>query len=223
MENGKGRYAFLLRKLHSFSGIFPVGVYLLEHLFSNGFATRGPEAFDRMVSFLTGLPFLVPIEIGFIILPILFHAIYGLFITAEHQPNVGQYGYYRNWLFQFQRWTGILMVVFIFWHVYTTRIATILQGKHIDFAYMETLLDNPAVFIFMVVGLGATVFHFSNGIWNFLIKWGMTITPVSQRWSLGLCTVIGWAMFFWGVAALLAFKGLWNTAWLVASVLRTLG
>ncbi len=215
MSGSAGKHAFLLRKLHSLSGIFPIGVYLLEHLFSNGFATRGPEAFDAIVKLLTSLPFLIVIEIGLIIVPILFHGIYGLFLTVEHEPNVNHYGYYRNWLFHFQRWTGVIMLIFIGWHVYSTRLSTLISGEHVSFEYMANLLSNEFWFAFMVIGLGATVFHFANGVWNFLIKWGITVGPESQKWSLIAWTVVGWAMFFWGCASLLAFRGLWNPSWFV--------
>jgi succinate dehydrogenase / fumarate reductase, cytochrome b subunit len=43
LRAGEG-YTFLLRRLHSLSGIVPVGAFLTEHVISNAFATRGPEA-----------------------------------------------------------------------------------------------------------------------------------------------------------------------------------
>ncbi len=44
---------FVLRRLHSLSGIVPVGAFLFEHiLISNSTAITGPEAYARQVSFL---------------------------------------------------------------------------------------------------------------------------------------------------------------------------
>ena len=57
---------FYLRRLHSLSGIFPMGVFLLEHFFGNAFATRGPEAYNRYVEFLLGMPYLPALEIGLV-------------------------------------------------------------------------------------------------------------------------------------------------------------
>ncbi len=215
MSYTPGQYAFLLRKLHSLSGIIPIGLYLCEHLFSNGFATRGAESFDRIVGLLTSLPFLVVIEVTVIIAPILFHGIYGLFLTAEHQPNASQYNYYRNWLFHFQRWTGIIMIMYIGWHVYSTRIMSLVTGEHMSFMFMARIVQNDLFFVFMVIGLAASVFHFANGVWNFLIKWGITVGSESQKWSLVLFALLGWAMFFWGLASLFAFRGWWNNEWFV--------
>ncbi|MCD6119397.1 succinate dehydrogenase [bacterium] len=210
-----GKHAFFLRKLHSLSGIIPVGLYLCEHLFSNGFATRGEEAFNGIVNLLTSLPFLIAIEVALIIIPILFHGIYGLFLTYEHQPNVAQYSYYRNWLFHFQRWTGIAMILFIGWHVYSTRLMSIVTGQHMDFAFMAGVVEKPVFFVFMIIGLACATFHFANGIWNFLIKWGITVGTESQKWSLVALSFLGWAMFLWGMAALLAFRGWWNPEWFI--------
>jgi len=43
LEAGKGS-SFLLRRLHSLSGIFPIGAFLVEHFFSNAFAVNGANA-----------------------------------------------------------------------------------------------------------------------------------------------------------------------------------
>ena len=56
LRAGQG-HSFLLRRLHSLSGIVPVGAFLVEHFISNSFATNGPKAYADQVKFLTGLPF----------------------------------------------------------------------------------------------------------------------------------------------------------------------
>src|SRR5262245_5412528 len=76
---GEG-HSFLLRRLHSLSGIVPIGAFLLEHFVSNAAATNGPHAFAEQVKFLTGLPFVLWLEIFGIYIPILFHALYGIYI-----------------------------------------------------------------------------------------------------------------------------------------------
>ena len=62
LRAGEGR-SFLLRRLHSLTGIIPVGAFLLEHFFSNAFATKGPEAYTKQVGLLTSLPFVVGLEL----------------------------------------------------------------------------------------------------------------------------------------------------------------
>ena len=47
---------FWLRRLHSLSGIFPIGFFLLEHMFSNAFILLGSEAYNGQIKFLQSLP-----------------------------------------------------------------------------------------------------------------------------------------------------------------------
>ncbi|MBD3843898.1 MAG: succinate dehydrogenase, partial [Campylobacterales bacterium] len=70
---------FLLRRLHSLLGVIPVGIFLIQHLVVNHFATKSPDAFNKAAHFMESLPFRYALEIFVIFLPILFHAIYGLY------------------------------------------------------------------------------------------------------------------------------------------------
>ena len=56
LRAGQG-HSFLLRKLHSLSGIVPIGAFLVEHLVSNFEALKGPAAYAAQVKFLNSLPF----------------------------------------------------------------------------------------------------------------------------------------------------------------------
>ena len=56
-------HSFFWRRLHSLSGIIPVGAFLLEHFISNAFATNGPYAYADQVKFLSGLPFVLFLEV----------------------------------------------------------------------------------------------------------------------------------------------------------------
>ncbi len=73
LRAGQG-HSFLWRRLHSISGIFPIGAFILEHFLSNAFATNGAAAYNEKVRFLTGLPFVPSLEIVFIYIPLAFHA-----------------------------------------------------------------------------------------------------------------------------------------------------
>ena len=70
LRAGQGT-SFLLRRLHSLSGIVPVGAFLFEHiLISNSTAISGPDAYARQVSFLANLPLVPILELFGIWLPI---------------------------------------------------------------------------------------------------------------------------------------------------------
>ena len=62
------------------------------------------------------------------------------------------------------------------------------------------------IFLFYILGISATVFHFSNGIRSFLIHWGITIGPESQRISAVVCAGIGLILLYIGIDALWAYR-----------------
>ena len=43
---------FVNRRLHSLLGVIPVGVFLMQHLVVNNFATKGAEAFNKAAAFI---------------------------------------------------------------------------------------------------------------------------------------------------------------------------
>ena len=194
---------FWLRRLHSLSGVVPIGFFLLEHMISNAFILLGPEAYNRQIEFLRSLPFVTFLEITFIALPILYHALYGFYIMFTGKSNLSSYPNRGNWLYFAQRWTGMMAFIYISYHVYHTRIVHVLYGTEVSYARMADLMHNPRVFWFYIVGLAAVMFHFANGIWGFLISWGITIGPKSQKISGYLCFLIGLGLYIVGASALI--------------------
>lgn len=200
------KYHYLVRRLHSLSGIIPVGLFLLYHLFINSFVFQGPEAYNTVVGALQKIPFLLYLEILLIGIPIAFHALYGLWVTYVTKTNMFQYVYFRNWMFYLQRVTAIITLLFIGWHVWVLRIARIFTGTEITFNVVHNWLTDPLFFAFYVIGYLAAIYHFSNGIWSFLVTWGITIGPESQRFSLYVCTIIFVIMGVVGINGLYAFR-----------------
>ncbi len=197
--------SFLIRKLHSLSGVLPIGIFLIVHLTINSFAIKGSEAYNAKVAFLTNMPLIWVAEIFFIAIPILFHAIYGIYIVYVAKNNILQYNYYRNWSFYLQRISAILTLLFLIIHVYATRISNLLYGTEVGFGMMVDILSNPATLVFYIVGLVASVYHFTNGLWTFFITWGITIGPVSQRYSYVVCAGLFLVINVTGIMTLLAF------------------
>jgi succinate dehydrogenase / fumarate reductase cytochrome b subunit len=185
---------FLWRRLHSLSGLIPIGLFFLEHLYSNAVSLQGPQAYNELVEGLMKIPYLPVIEVSVIGIPILFHAILGIVIYLTSKSNVLQYSYTNNWRYFFQRITGLIALVYIGYHVWETRIHAALSGQHVQFARMQEILQTPWVFWFYVVGTLSITYHFANGIWTFLITWGVTVTPRSQRYSSYACAVMFFAL-----------------------------
>ncbi len=190
----KAEKYFYLRRLHSLSGLLPIGLFFLEHLYSNAISLQGPKAYNEMVSKLMSMPYLPVIEITAIALPILFHIILGIVIYLSSKNNVLQYSHAANWRYFFQRITGVIGVFYIGFHVWETRIHAALSGQHVSYERMQELLSTPWVFWFYLVGAISLTFHFCNGMWTMGITWGLTVSPRSQRMT--------------SIAAMLLFLGL---------------
>ena len=97
---------WLLRRLHSLSGIIPIGGFLFFHFFENAYVLKGGAMWWKETEFTRNLPFQIAVEAAVLWIPILYHAIYGLVITATAEPN--DYPYQRNYQYSLQRITGIL-------------------------------------------------------------------------------------------------------------------
>lgn len=178
--------SYYYRKLHSLLGVIPVGLFLIEHLITNYEAFNGGhQAFIDSVRWLNRLPLVFFLELFGIWLPILYHGIYGLFVAFQSRNNVNRYGYYRNMMFMLQRVTGVITLIFIAWHFFTTRFQVTLGNQTHDSlgVLMHEVFTTPAYFTLYLIGVLAATFHFSNGMWSFLVSWGITIGPRAQRVS----------------------------------------
>src|SRR5690625_4393094 len=67
-------------------------IFVIQHLLINHFAVYGEESFNKAASFMGDLPFVTILEIFVIYLPILFHAILGVYIVLVAKNNAGRYG-----------------------------------------------------------------------------------------------------------------------------------
>ena len=206
MQMTKHRH-FFNRKLHSLLGVIPVGAFLFVHLFTNYYAARGEVAFNARVQMMEDLPFLALIEILFIFLPLLYHAIYGLYVAFQAKNNVTNYGFFRNFMFMLQRLTGVITLIFVAWHVWETKIQLVIGNVEAAglFKLMNGILDNPFMLTFYIVGLVSAVFHFANGLWSFAVTWGITIGPRAQRISSYVTMLIFVLISVMGLMALFAF------------------
>jgi succinate dehydrogenase / fumarate reductase, cytochrome b subunit len=198
---------FWLRRLHSLSGIVPIGGFLAFHLYENYTATRGPDAYNKMTRTLQELPFAVPMEIAIIIVPLLFHGIYGLFVTSTAKPNVISNPYVRNWMYFLQRVTGVIVFAFILFHLWTTRLVQLQDHESLDlFRQVQAAVANPWIYAFYLAGILSATFHLANGVWSFSIVWGLTIGPKAQRRMLYVSAAVFLILSYVGVWGIQAFR-----------------
>lgn len=132
------KHDFLLRRLHSLSGVLPIGLFLISHLVTNSSIVwglldararehagagghGGAATFQHEVNFIHSIPFLFLIEVFGLWLPIAFHSIYGFYIVKTGKSNITRYTYGANWRYWLQRVSGYVGFLFIFYHIATLR------------------------------------------------------------------------------------------------------
>ncbi|KZE64505.1 succinate dehydrogenase [Fictibacillus phosphorivorans] len=199
-----GSRDFINRRIHSLLGVIPIGLFLVQHLVVNHFATRDAEAFNKAAHFMESLPFRIFLETFVIYLPLLFHAVFGLYITFQAKNNVSRYGYFRNAMFLVQRVTGVITLIFIAWHVWETRVQAAF-GQEVNFDMMADILSSPFMVAFYLVGVLSAVFHFANGLWSFFVSWGLTVSPRSQKITTYVTMAVFVALAIVSVRTIFAF------------------
>jgi succinate dehydrogenase / fumarate reductase cytochrome b subunit len=204
---------FLLRKLHQLTGIVPLGLFYFVHMFTNSKAMNGEGAFEKAVQDIHDIPYLLFLEVFGIFIPLLFHSIYGVIISAETRPNVIAYKYGRNWFYFFQRVTGIFLFVFIFFHVLNLRFGLmpglnttpVAGNSHLAYDIVSSEFSIPWVMTIYVLGIAATAWHLAYGFWLFAVDWGIVIGKKAQRYALYGCIALALGLFAVGVNAAAAF------------------
>jgi succinate dehydrogenase / fumarate reductase cytochrome b subunit len=208
-----GQYYFWIRRLHSLSGIMPLGVFLIMHLSANASVLMG--TFDDNVALIHVLEhygLLIPAEIFGIFLPLVFHVGFGLWIARTGKRNSDVYNYGPNRRYSFQRITAWIATVFIVYHIWHMHwIGASMGGGVFDpdnaTASATTAMQRHWwVSVAYAIGVLSTVFHFANGTWTALITWGITVGERSQRIAGRLCFALGLALAVLGLGAVAGFS-----------------
>lgn len=207
---------FLFRRLHSLLGIVPLGGFLFFHLFENSKVLGGPEAFNRMAEEIGTQPYISIVEWFVLFLPILYHGYYGVLIATDAKRTLRHTNYnpIGTLRFYIQRATGIILIAFLAYHVYSTRITIHYLQQAVDAAgntlihptydfMVQHFHHAPWVVPFYALGITCAAYHLANGIWSFSIVWGITAKKRTQDLCLLLvsapvfCIVVGmgtWAL-----------------------------
>jgi len=211
--SAKSRRAFLMRKAHSLTGIVPVGLFLVEHLWTNASALGGRAPFDHAVGEIQKLPALPVVEVLGIFLPLAFHALYGIKLAFDAKPNALTYVHGRNWLYVLQRVTGIITLVFLIAHLWEFRVQKWLFGLSTQNFYdtlsahlSSTTLGVQLYALAYAIGLGSAVFHFGNGIVGFCLSWGLVVSRRAQRFVAWGAAALSVCLFLLGFSTIVFFS-----------------
>ena len=231
------RRHFLLRRLHSLSGIVPIGLFLIVHLVTNSSIVwghvndakadgrhAGAMTFQHEVNFIHGLPFLILIEIFVLWIPIAFHAGLGAYYATTGRSNASKYRDGGNVRYVLQRLTAWIGLVYLVYHIGTLRWGwtKLIPGEmkweadHAGSTMAAALQGSPegmtalgvAVTLFYLLGVTSLVYHFANGLWTAAITWGVTISETAQRRFGYACAALGAFLMAAGWAAVIGFAAL---------------
>ncbi len=207
----KSEIQFLLLKLHSLTGIIPIGLFLVFHLGFNSLRTVGVQQYQFGIDLINNMPYLLWIEVLCIHIPILFHSFMGFYVAYQGKFNVFRYAYPRNWMYTLQRVTGGVVFLFLVYHIGTTLFPKMIEGKHLFEAspfligIMNEQMSTWSGRLIYLVGILSATFHFANGLWGFCISWGLLIGKDAQR-NAGIAFMfVGLVLALWGVATMAAF------------------
>lgn len=214
-----GRHEFLIRRLHSLTGLVPIGGYLCFHLATNAAVLDGLDTYQRRADqiHMIGPTTLFILEWSLIFLPILFHGLIGMLIVTRGKRNVTNYPYRENWRYTLQRVSGVIAFAFILYHVFHMHgwfrfpwwLETVVEplgGAQFDPEHAATAAEaiqgSVVVIVLYAVGVLASVYHLANGVWTMGITWGVWTSPGAQGWANIPCAVFGILLTVVGLGAL---------------------
>ena len=189
----------------------PVGYYMVQHLVLNSNSLISPEKFNGVIDFFEGLPkpFLLALEAGMIWLPLLFHAVYGLFIISRAENNylTTKYKWSQNKMYFLQRASGLVVFFYLIYHSITTTGVKYYSGnaENVKYDAMSEKLHHPVVLLIYIVGILGASYHFGYGLWNFCIRWGITVKEDAQQRIQKISALVFVALTLLGWGALVGF------------------
>lgn len=228
------RNQFLIRRLHSLTGILPIGVFLMVHLFTNSslawgwFALKGRgqgeglsvseggvQYFAHEVTWInTQVPHLFITEVT-LWLAIAFHCILGFYYALGGHGNLPRYKHQDNFRYSLQRWSGYFGIFFIFYHIATLRwgwtflLPTDTKWSHDWSASTLAAALQGSTEGWTAVGVLISLFYFL-GVSLLVFHFANGLWTAAITWGL---TVSESAQKKWGYVCAALGVGLMFTAW----------
>ncbi|MGJ8636322.1 MAG: hypothetical protein ACSHX5_05720 [Phycisphaerales bacterium] len=228
------RNQFLVRRLHSLTGILPIGVFLIAHLVTNSslswgwFALKGRgqgeglnvseggvQYFAHEVTWInTQVPHLFLIETT-LWLAIAFHSILGCYYAFGGHGNLPRYKHQDNFRYSLQRWSGYFGIFFIFYHVATLRwgwtflVPSGTQWSHDWSASTLAAALQGSTEGWTAMGVVVSLFYFI-GVSLLVFHFANGLWTAAITWGL---TVSEHAQKRWGYACAAIGAGLMFAAW----------
>lgn len=182
-----------MRRLQSFSGILPLGTYVIYHLWTNWAVVRGREQWvDRVIW--------VSDHFGSI-LEILFysfltvHVLLAIFGKAgSDSPLLGSRGRRRT-----QQVSGAVSLLFILYHIYHVWPWHSGPDSSVrdSYAILWSSLPEPAYLAIYLFGMTIVYFHFANGLSRAAVSWDLVSTERAfrvVRYAVSIAVIVLWGL-----------------------------
>ena len=223
---------FLMRRLHSLTGIVPIGVFLIAHLTTNstiawgglnsrvdqkgfGWMDRAIATFQHEVEFINNMPLLLLIEVT-LWSAIGFHSILGVYYAMSGKGNTGSYKYAGNFRYALQRYTGYLGIFFIFYHVATLRwgwtwlVPGGTKWSHAEASSTFAAALRGSTDEFTAAGMAVAIFYFV-GVSSLVFHFANGLWSAAITWGI---TISRPAQKRWGMACAGLGTALMLMAWM---------
>lgn len=177
-----------------------IALYLVP--FSSAFG--GPDAFNGFMTVLGVIPLYSFFEVVLFALLIL-HAALMLSAVYASSVNVVSYDHYENWMYALRRLAGVIVIPFMFYFIFVTRMRFAFSDKDIDYLLMQNMLSSSWLRGFFAVGIVSVMFYLMSSFLTVLIEWGITVSRRSRNAvsMAGWCVLI--ALSAWGLKILFTF------------------
>jgi succinate dehydrogenase / fumarate reductase cytochrome b subunit len=197
-------YLWLCR-LHSVTGVIFALAFIFCFLLPYSSVFGGASAFNGSMAARFAAPMLGLALVFFVLLPLIYHAAFGLMIVHGCQINSFKYNYYRNWMYALQRVAGLLLIPFVVYHIYRTELATAIGARPLNFDAMHAILAPAWATWLYIVGIACAAFYIGNGIAMQSATWGFA----AARRARSAAIIFGWILTIvlaaWGIRIILSF------------------
>ena len=183
---------FIADRLGSALAILPLGVWTMIHLGNNLTAFQGAAAWQAAVTEYPH-PFAGAITLGIVLLPLLWHIVWGIGRIWQTRPNYPRYGYFANLKYILQRAAALGLLAFLGAHLWLAFLKPrLLEGQVEPFADIahEMHFHRPTLVVY-ILGVLAIAYHLGNGVHTAMMGFGVVETKSALRRS----AVVAWVLF----------------------------
>lgn len=186
------RVTFWRTRLGSLLAVFPLGLWTIMHLWDNLSAYGGAQAWQSAVTQHPHSAAKIVTSVV-VLLPLLFHTVWGLGRMRQTRMNIGSYRTFANLKFLLQRLSALGLLAFLGAHIWLAMLSPrIERGRAETFAElaMEMRHHTPTLVVYLLGTLGVA-YHLANGLHTFAMSWGV----VSSRKALNKLEGVAYLAF----------------------------